>query len=120
MEPLCQNQPDNDFAAICLSRAYALSGDRNSALREAKRAIALTPSDQNAAAGPGMEENLALIQTIIGENEGVISTLARLLETPYQSHVSGPLTCPLLRLDPVLDPLRSDPAFQKLCEEKPR
>ena len=120
MEPLCQNQPDNDFAAICLSRAYALSGDRNSALREAKRAIALTPSDQNVAAGPGMEENLALIQTIIGENEGVISTLARLLETPYQSQVSGPLTCPLLRLDPVWDPLRSDPAFQKLCEEKPR
>jgi len=29
-----------------------------------------------------------------------------------------PITPALLRLDPYWDPLRSDPAFQKLCEEK--
>jgi hypothetical protein len=28
------------------------------------------------------------------------------------------VTPALLRLDPLWDPLRSDPAFQKLCEEK--
>jgi hypothetical protein len=30
-----------------------------------------------------------------------------------------PVTPALLRLDPIWDPLRADPAFQKLCEEKP-
>jgi hypothetical protein len=30
------------------------------------------------------------------------------------------LTPALLRIDPVWDPLRDDPAFQKLCEEKPK
>jgi hypothetical protein len=67
----------------------------------------------------GNEENLALIRTIIGENNGAISTLARLLEVPYQTTIYGtPITPALLRLDPTRDPLRADPAFRKLCEEK--
>ncbi len=57
---------------------------------------------------------------IFGEKSGVISTLARLLETSYGSYLYGPPVTPaLLRLDPLWDPLRADPAFQKLCEEKP-
>ncbi len=68
---------------------------------------------------PSLEENVAVIQTILGENSGAISTLARLLQTPYDSPMYPfALTPALLRLDPVWDPLRSDPAFQKLCEEK--
>ena len=70
--------------------------------------------------GPGFEENLALIQTMFGENSRAISTLTQLLQTPYSSWLYGPapITPALLRLDPIWDPLRGDPAFQKLCEEK--
>ena len=115
LEPICKNQPDNDFAATCLSQAYAVLGDKNSALNEAERAIALKPSAQYAVDGPAMEENLALIQTIIGENSGAISTLTRLLEVPYKNAI----TPARLRLDPTWDPLRADAAFRKLYEEKP-
>jgi TolB-like protein/Tfp pilus assembly protein PilF len=121
LEPLCKNQPDNDFAATCLSKAYAVLGDKNSALKEAERAIALKPSAEYAASGPGLDENLALVRTIIGENTGAISTLARLMEVPYSSSLYGtPITPALLRLDPTWDPLRADPAFRKLYEEKRR
>jgi hypothetical protein len=42
------------------------------------------------------------------------------LRTPYTglNYNRMPITPALLRLDLIWDPLRSDPAFQKLCEEK--
>ncbi len=56
---------------------------------------------------------------IVGENRGAISTLTRLLEIPYVSPLYGtPITPALLRIDPTWDPLRADPAFRKLYEEK--
>ena len=103
-----------------LSRAYAVMGKKDPALKEAERAIMLVPRAKDAVDGPGAEENLALIQTIFGENSRAISTLSQLLETPYSSslYAATPITPALLRLDPLWDPLRPDPAFQKLCEEK--
>ena len=71
--------------------------------------------------GPKYEENLALIQTMFGENSRAISISQRLLQTPYGGgflYAPTPVTPALLRLDPIWDPLRADPAFQKLCEEK--
>ena len=72
--------------------------------------------------GPDCEENLAMIQTMVGENTRAISTLTELLQPPYWSYRYAPpsITPVLLRLDPQWDPLRGDPAFQKLCQEKPK
>jgi hypothetical protein len=57
---------------------------------------------------------------IIGENSRAIATLTRLLQTPYGGWLYSPtpITAALLKLDPIWDPLRADPAFQKLCQEK--
>ena len=122
LEPICKNQPDNDFAGTCLSQTYAILGDKNLAVKEAERVIALKP----AAAGanePGLSEHLALIRTIIGENSGAVAILARLFDVPYSDWgtlYGIPITPALLRLDPAWDPLRTDPAFRKLYEEKQR
>jgi serine/threonine-protein kinase len=93
--------------------------EKDSALTEAERAIMLLPRSKDAVGGPYLEENLALIQTIFGENSHAISTLTPLLQTAYYGrYYRTPITPALLRLDPLWDPLRADPAFQKLCEEK--
>jgi TolB-like protein/Tfp pilus assembly protein PilF len=120
LEPLCENEPNNALFAAVLSVANAALGEKDSALKEAERAIMLLPSVKDRVIGPGFEENLALIQTMVGENSRAISTLTRLLQTPYRGWLYGrtPVTPALLRLDPIWDPLRADPAFQKLCEEK--
>jgi tetratricopeptide (TPR) repeat protein len=115
LQPLCRNQPDNPPLAVLLSQAYAVLGEKDSALKEAERAIALLPSAKDPVNGPASEESHAMIQTIFGENSRAISTLTRLLQTPYFSGVyRTPVTPALLRLDPIWDPLRGDPRFQKI------
>jgi TolB-like protein/Tfp pilus assembly protein PilF len=119
LEPLRQEQPDNAFVAAALAVAYAMLDEKGSALSEAQRAITFVPSSKDRLSGPGFEENLAIVEMIIGENSRAISTLTRLLQTPYGGwlYSPAPITPALLRLDPIWDPLRADPTFQNLCQE---
>jgi hypothetical protein len=55
LEPLCQNQPNNSDFAIMLSLANAALGDRDSALKEAERAIMLWPCAKDRVNGPNRE-----------------------------------------------------------------
>ena len=119
LEQLYGDLPDHRwFTSSRLSEAYAVIGEKDSALKAAERAITFLPSAKDAVTGPAMMENLAFILTMLGEHSRAISTLAHLLQTPYSSGNRIPITPALLRLDPNWDPLRTDPAFQKLCEEK--
>ena len=119
LEPLYKNQSDDFSIANLLSNAYAAIGEKDLAIKEAERAVMLRPRAQDAIAGPVNEQNLAEIQAMFGENSRAISTLTQLLQTSYEGPYGGvPITPALLRLDPIWDPLRADPAFQKLCEEK--
>ena len=120
LEPLRKEQPDNAFVAAALAVAYAMLDEKESALNEAQRAITLSPSNKDRLSGPAFEENLALVEMITGENTRAIATLTRLLQTPYGGwlYSPAPITPALLKLDPIWDPLRADPLFQKLYEEK--
>jgi tetratricopeptide (TPR) repeat protein len=117
LEVLCQNQPDNDFPAIYLARTYAILGEKTSADNEVERVGTLGHND--AIRHPGAEENMAFIDASFGNNARAISILTHLLQIPYQSSLyATPITPAILRLDPTWDALRSDPRFQKLCQDK--
>ena len=121
LEQLDKDQSDNVGRAVSPSQAYAVVGEKESAFDSAKRATMLSRA-KGPVSGPSLEENLALIQMMFGENSGAISTLNDLFQAPYGTwgHGVTPITPALLRLDPMWDPLRADPRFQKLCEEKQR
>jgi tetratricopeptide (TPR) repeat protein len=114
-----RDEPEESPLAAMLSQTYAAMGEKDSALKAAERAMTLLPRAKDPMRGPAFEENLALVQTIFGENSSAISSLAQLLQTPYDGWVYElPITPAVLRLDPFWDPLRADPVFQKLCQEK--
>ena len=95
---------------------YAGVGDKPNALREAKRAVELEGDDTYYA--PAAEEALAIVEAQTGETASAIARLPKLLDAHYFSWLSfAPLTPALLRIDPVWDPLRDDPQFQKLMNE---
>jgi TolB-like protein/cytochrome c-type biogenesis protein CcmH/NrfG len=121
LEKLYRDQPDNAFVVAPLSQAYAAMGEKDLALKAAERAVMLLPSAKDPVPGPAFEQNLVFIQTIFGEHSRAISALKQLLQTPYNNTFFMPpmvVTPALLRLDPIWDPLRGDPAFQKLCKDK--
>jgi len=114
LEPLSQKDPDNPNFAQVLSLIHAVLGQKDAAIKEAERAITLLPSGKDAVDGPRVEENLAFVEVLVGDKNGAIPRLQHLLQIPYNNC----LTPALLRLNPQWDPLRGDPRFQKLCEEK--
>ncbi len=114
LETVGQKAPDSPFFALGLSEIHAALGEKDAAIKEAERATMLLPSGKDAVEGPSYEEHLAAIEAEFDDKNRAIPRLQHLLTIPYVNC----LTPALLRLDPKWDPLRGDPRFQKLCEEK--
>jgi TolB-like protein/tetratricopeptide (TPR) repeat protein len=123
LEPFLQEQPENNSLIGDLALTNMGLGDKAAALTLAERTMAAVPIEKDALDGPGPIEILARIAAQMGEPDRAIVALQKLLASPYESALAGggvPLTPALLRLDPMFDPLRNDPRFQKLCEDKPK
>src|SRR5438477_11858535 len=81
--------------------------------------MAAHPMERDAVSGARPLEILARVAAQTGEADRAITALQKLLSISYSGPLGpgAPLTPALLRLDPMFDPLRNDPRFQKIVEE---
>jgi TolB-like protein/class 3 adenylate cyclase/Tfp pilus assembly protein PilF len=114
LESLLKEQPENDLLIGDLALINMGLGDKAAALALSERAMAANPIEKDALTGPRSLEILARVAAQMGEPDRAIAALQKVLSVPYTGLGGIPLTPVLLWLDPMFDPLRNDPRFQKL------
>jgi TolB-like protein/Tfp pilus assembly protein PilF len=111
VEQQLKQTPDSADAEIQLAKVLAYLGEKDAALEAAKRATALLPESKDAFGGPEITQGVAEVHAALGDTAQAIEILNGLLNRPSN------ITVPGLKVNPIWDPLRSDPRFQALLDK---
>jgi TolB-like protein/Tfp pilus assembly protein PilF len=106
-----KRSPEVEKTHIQMAKVLAQLGEKDAAVAEAQRATELLPESKDAFGGPEITAGVAEVYSILGDSDRAIEILDGLLSRPSAVTVEG------LKVNPIWDPLRSDPRFQALLQK---
>jgi serine/threonine protein kinase/tetratricopeptide (TPR) repeat protein len=113
LESEIKKRPDDYRLRNSLGIVYAGLGRPEEAVREAELAVEQLPISLDALLGDYPLMSLAQVYVMVGKYDAAVDKLEYLMSLHAPKHI----TAPILRLDPMYDPLRSNPRFQKLASK---
>jgi TolB-like protein/Tfp pilus assembly protein PilF len=98
------------WAGLC--GIHILEGNREEALRCARKAMELVPEATDAVSGPSFSINYGSTLAWLGDKDAALAELARLLRTPYGENIYQ------AKYGTNWFPLRGDPRFEALVNDR--
>ncbi len=114
LEQRLQARPDETATMTELAWVYLALQRNEDAVRIAHRAVDVLPPSKDVLAGGGLLVGLAEVSAHCGMAADAINILHHQLSAP----TAGPISISLVKIDPMWDPIRNDPAFQQLLTIK--
>jgi TolB-like protein len=116
LEARLVERPGDRMSLIALAWVYVCLGRNADAIQVAQQAADSLPVEKDAVAGRFFLTGLAEIEARTGKAEDAVKILRQLITAPAGQVVS----IARLKIDPVWDPIRNNPDFQKLLSESER
>ena len=108
IDAVIRQQPNYPQALCAAAMIDAALGKKTDAIREGTLAVKLLPVTKDSVDGALMLQHLAAVYAWVGEKDLAFEQLQTATTSP------GYLSYGSLRLDPLWDPLRNDPRFEKI------
>ena len=113
LEARLAERPGDRMSLIALAWVYVCLGRNTDAIHVAEQAADSLPIEKDAVAGNFFLAGLAEIEANTGKPEEAVKILRQLIRAPAGQVIS----IARLKIDPVWDPIRNNPGFQKLLSE---
>ena len=111
LENMLKSSPQDERIHSSLGITYAGLGLRDKAIFEGKKGIELLPLEKEAYRGYYRQWDLAIIYTLLGENDNALKQIDYILSIPGEFSVNE------LKLDPLYDSLRGLPGYKAIINK---